>query len=253
MLYFAYSTINWGDTCDLSACFADIRGCGWRAVELFGHTLDWLGTPQRLQALLGDLRAATLFGSIELSASGRQLTVHKNRVDYCAAIGANTYSLVGAGRPRHRPPTSGEIHELAALCDAIAEHGASRGVTVAYHPHTRCTVQYESEIDALMDATRQLTLCLDISHIALVGEDPAAHLRKYRARLGSVHLKDYGNGDFVELGRGAINIDIAGFLRELEAQQFAGWVVVEQSTSDVSARHSAELNAAYVRALGYAL
>jgi sugar phosphate isomerase/epimerase len=253
MLNFAYSTINWGDACDLPACFDDIRSTGWRAVELFAHSLEWMGTPRRLKSLLGDLRAATLFASIDLPSSDRQITIHKNRLDYGAEVGASAYGLVGAGRPRSRPPTSGELDDLSSLCEAIAEHGAKIGVTVGYHPHTRCTVQYEHEIDHLIARTKHLKLCLDISHVTVVGEDPIAHLRKYSDRIGYVHLKDYGNGDFVELGRGTINMNIAGFLRELEAQSFGGWVVVEQSTSDVSAKHSAEINAAYLRGLGYTL
>jgi inosose dehydratase len=253
MIKFAYSTINWGDTCDLRAAFDEIRQTGWGAVELFGHSLEWLGTPRRLAGLFEGLKPATLFGSVDLPSSDRQRTIHKNRIDFCAEIGATAYGLVGAGRPRSRPPNDAEMRDLADLCDDLAAHGAALGVAVAYHPHTRCTVQYEHEIDQLMALTKHLTLCLDVSHIAVVGEDPLAHIRKYRGRIGYLHLKDWGQGDFVELGRGIINIDFAACLRELEAQQFGGWVVIEQSTSEVSARHSAELNAAYLKGLGYAI
>ena len=251
MLKFAYSTINWGDTCDLAQAFAEIRQTGWRAVELFAHSLDWLGTPQRCKALLGDLQAATLFGSVDLPANDRQRITHKNRIEYCAAIGATAYGLVGAGRPRARPPTPEELRDLAGMCDDLAAFGKAHGVTVAYHPHTRCTVQTESEIDQLMTLTEHLTLCLDVSHIALVGEDPLAHLRKYRGRMGYAHLKDWGAGDFVELGRGTLGIDFGACLRELESQSFTGWVVLEQSLSAVSAAASARINADYLTKLGY--
>src|SRR5262245_23612889 len=72
-LRFAYSTINWGDTCDLGAALAEIRQAGWRAVELFGHTLDWLGPREELVQQLGGMAAATLFGGIEVPTSARQL------------------------------------------------------------------------------------------------------------------------------------------------------------------------------------
>lgn len=250
---FAYSTINWGDTCDLASAFADIRETGWHAVELFAHSLEWLGMPKRCKALLGDLKAATMFGSVDLPSSDKQRVIHKNRIDYCAEIGATAYGLVGAGRPRARPPTEAEIRDLANLCDDLAEHGKSVGVAVAYHPHTRCTIQYEHEIDQLMAFTQHLTLCLDVSHIALVGEDPIAHLRKYRNRLGYVHFKDWGNGDFVELGLGTIGIDFVASLRELERQAFTGWVVLEQSLSEVSAKHSAQINADFLKSKGFTI
>ena len=248
---FAYSTINWGETGDLAATLDEIRRTGWQAVELFAHSLEWMGLPGRLKSLLGPLSAATLFGSVELPSSGRQHVIHKNRIDYCAAVGATAYGLVGAGRPRARPPSPDELRDLAQLCDGLAAHGKAQGVTVAYHPHARCTVQYEHEIDQLMSLTQHLTLCLDVSHIALVGEDPVAHLRKYRDRLGYVHLKDWGAGDFVEMGRGTLGLDFGACLRELEQQAFGGWVVVEQSLSEVSAMHSAQINADYLKGLGY--
>ncbi|NJM42008.1 MAG: TIM barrel protein, partial [Anaerolineae bacterium] len=153
------------------------------------------------------------------------------------------------------PPSDEDMRDLANLCDDLAAHGKARSVTVAYHPHSRCTVQYEHETDHLLALTQHLMLCLDVSHVALAGEDPLAQLRKYRDRLGYVHLKDWGKGDFVELGQGdgTVPIDFGACLRELDAQQFKGWVVVEQSTSEVSAKHSAQINAAYLKNLGYAI
>ena len=250
-LRFAYSTINWGEYGDLAQMLDEIRQTGWRAVELFAHSLEWMGLPDRLKSLLGPLAAATLFGSVELPSSERQRVIHKNRIDYCAAVGASAYGLVGAGRPRARPPTLEEVRDLAQLCDDLAAHGKTQGVTVAYHPHSRCTIQYEHEIDQLMSLTQHLTLCLDVSHIALVGEDPVAHLRKYHDRLGYVHLKDWGAGDFVEMGLGTLGLDFGACLHELERQAFGGWVVVEQSLSEVSAKHSAQINASYLKGLGY--
>lgn len=250
MLRFAYSTINWGNTCDLRAAFDDIRSAGWHAVELFDHSLDWLGTPDYLRGLLDGLRVATSFGSVDLPASARQLHIHKRRIEYAAALGAEAYGLVGAGRPRSRPPAAAEISELAQMCEALAMHAADLGVKVAYHPHTRCTVENEGEIDALMNETKSLTLCLDVSHIALVGEDPIAHLDKYYARLSYVHLKDWARGEFVEMGQGTLGIDFPACLKLLDDRGFAGWLVVEHSVSKTSPIDSAIANAQYLQHLG---
>jgi inosose dehydratase len=253
MLRFAYSTINWGSTCDLEAAFDDIRSAGWRAVELFDHSLDWMGTPDHMRGLLKELKVATSFGGVELPASDRAITIHKRRIEFAAAIGADAYGLVGAGRPRSRPPTAGEISELAKLCETLAVHGAMLGVKVAYHPHTRCTVENEGEIDALMNETKTLTLCLDVSHIALVGEDPIAHLNKYYERLGYVHLKDWAKGEFIEMGQGTIGIDFPACLKLLSDKGFAGWLVVEHSISKTSPIDSAIANAQYLQSLDYSI
>ena len=129
-------------------------------------------------------------------------------------------------------------------------YGAEQGVVVAYHPHVACTVETEEEIDTLMGQTQQLKLCLDVSHIALVEEDPLEHLEKYRDRLGYLHLKDWAKGKFVELGEGSLGIDFPAFLKRLDEQQYPAWIVVEQSRSDLSPLHSAQVNADYLAGFG---
>jgi inosose dehydratase len=252
-LRFAYSTINWGTKPDLAATFKEIRQAGWQAVELFDHPLDWLGTPAHLTRLMGNLRAATSFGIVDVPSSTEQLTIHKRRMEYAALFGVEMYGLVGGGRLRTRPPTLDEYKNLAASCEELAKFGAPLGVGLAYHPHTGCTIETEAEIDILLNETKRTLLCLDASHIGLVGEDPVAHLRKYRSRTGYVHLKDWAAGKFVEMGQGAIGLDFAAILRELEAQKFGGWVVIEQSRSDAAPAQSARTNAKYLRGLNYSL
>lgn len=250
-LRFAYSTINWGTTPEMAGVAAEILGAGWGAVELFWHDLGWLGPPDRLREALGGLRVATLFGAMKLPTDRAQLTRLRHEIAYAADVGAAHYGLIGGDRHRQRPPTAGEITEVAAFCEELARFGASLGVDVAYHPHVACTIETGAEIDRLLDATTALTLCLDVSHIALVGEDPLAHWARYRERTSYVHLKDWARGKFVEVGEGTLGIDFAGFLQALEVARFPGWVVLEQSRSDASPQHSAQVNAAALRRLGY--
>lgn len=251
-LRFAYSTINWGTTPDLARAFEEIHAAGWRAVELFWHSLDWLGPPARLLPLLGELEVATLFGVFELPITDAQMVRMKNEIAYAAELGAAHYGLIGGTRLRWRPPSDEEYDDLARFCEELAVFGRDQHeVEVAYHPHVACTIETEEEIDRLMASTERLMLCLDASHIALVGEAPLAHLAKYRERTSYIHLKDWARGKFVEMGAGEIGIDFAAILRDLESVDFPGWVVVEQSRSDVSPMRSAETNAAYVRSLGY--
>lgn len=250
-LRFAYSTINWGAMCDIPAALADIREAGWGAVELFGHSLDMLGTPQSLNDILNGLAPATLFAGIELPDSPTQRTKLHNHIRFASEIGAEAFGLVGGARLRWRPPALEEYAELASLCEDLALFGNALGVTVSYHPHVACTIETSEEIEVLMRQTRYLKLCLDASHIALVGEDPLTVLDTWWDRLGYIHLKDWGRGKFAELGRGTIDIDFPNILEELTRRKFGGWVVLEQSQSDVSPLESARINAAYLRGLGY--
>jgi inosose dehydratase len=252
-LRFAYSTINWGTKPALAQAFKEIRQAGWKAVELFNHPLDWLGLPAHLTKAMGGLIPATSFGAVDLPISAEALAIEQQRMDYAALFGVEMYGLVGGGRLRQRSPNAAEYTELAKACEQLARYGASRGIGLAYHPHTGCTIETEAEIDILLNETQKTLLCLDASHIGLVGEDPVAHLRKYRGRTGYVHLKDYANGHFVEMGQGNIGLDFAAILGELEAQKFLGWVVIEQSRSDISPAASAKANAKFLRGLGHSL
>lgn len=255
MLRFGYSTLNWGETYDVPQMLGEVRQAGWTALELFNLPLNWLGPHTVLQAQLAaaGVKVATFFGAVDVPADDKALTVHRRRIDYAALVGAEAYGLVGGNRLRWRPPTKEEYANLARFCEELARYGAERGVTVAYHPHVACTVETEDEIDMLLEQTQHLTLCLDASHIALVEEDPIAHLRKYRERTGYIHLKDWAKGKFMELGQGSLGIDFPAILHELEAQKFAGWVIIEQSRSDISPLHSARINAEYLQSRGYSL
>jgi inosose dehydratase len=192
-----------------------------------------------------------LFSGIELPITDEQRKVQRNRIAFAAEIGASDYGLVGGARLRFRSPTAAEYAELAAFCEELAVFGAGLDVTVSYHPHGACTIETSEEIDLLIGQTAALRLCLDASHIALVDEDPITVLDHYWDRLGYIHLKDWGRGKFQELGRGSIGIDFPGILGHLADRRFTGWVVLEQSQSDVSPRESAQINADYLRAHGY--
>ena len=250
-LRFAYSTINWGAECDLPAALADIRATGWGAVELFGHSLDLLGTPASLTAQLADLTPATLFSGVSLPVSALQSGKLQNHIQFASEIGATALGLVGGARLRWRPPTQQELAELASFCEDLAAFGKDRGVVVSYHPHVACTIETSEEIDQLLQQTRELKLCLDASHIALVGEDPLSVIDRYWERTGYIHLKDWGRGKFQELGHGDLGIDFSGILQMLKDRGFGGWIVLEQSQSDQSPRDSARVNAEYLRQLGY--
>lgn len=252
-LRFAYSTINWGTKPDLAAAFREIREAGWGAVELFDHSLDWLGTFDTLRAALDGLQVATFFGGLEVMVDANQINVHKRRIEYAAKMGATMYGLVGGSRLRWRSPNMDEYRNLASACEELAVFGADHGVTIGYHPHTGCTIETQEEIDILLNETKVMQLCLDASHIILVDEDPVSHLRLYKERTGYIHVKDWAKGKFVELGLGTVGLDFPAIFAELEAQKFNSWIVVENSRSDVSPAHSAKLNADYVQQLGYGL
>lgn len=120
-------------------------------------------------------------------------------------------------------------------------------LTLVFHPETESHVQFEHQIEALLDQTDPdlVSLCLDIGHHANCGGDPVAFMRRHHARIPYVHLKSIdaavrdevrekslpftpavGMGLFCEPEQGAV--DFLGFRDVLDEVGYDGWVTVEQ-------------------------
>ena len=67
-----------------------------------------------------------------------------------------------------------------------------RGVRAVLHPHAGGYVEFEDEIERLLDAVPadELGLCLDTGHALYAGSDPAELLARYGERVEHLHLKD---------------------------------------------------------------
>lgn len=129
----------------------------------------------------------------------------------------------------------------------LGEYTASRGIMAAFHPHAGTTVQYESQIERLLELTDPglAQLCLDVGHHAYARGDPVAFFRKHHDRVVYLHLKDVdqaianrarsanwtfdravSEGAFVDLGQGCV--DLEAIDRVAQEVGFDGWGIVEQ-------------------------
>ncbi|MGA0068418.1 MAG: sugar phosphate isomerase/epimerase family protein [Miltoncostaeaceae bacterium] len=146
--------------------------------------------------------------------------------------------------------------ELAAqrLAQAV-ELARSHGLAASFHPHISTYVESAWEVDRLL-ATTDVTLTLDIGHMALAGADPVACVHAWADRIDHVHIKDVdqsvlarakrdGRTDFDEwwsdvcVPLGAGDVDIEGVLDALAERDYSGWLVVEQDRAPTSAEQLA--------------
>ncbi len=139
------------------------------------------------------------------------------------------------------------------------EYARARGFAPTFHHHMGTRVQTPAEIEQLLERT-DVGLLLDTGHLLAAGGDPLRALRDWRERIDHVHLKDvrlellrssagwddaWRRGVFCELGSGEVDLD--GFLQELRAAEYAGWLVIEQDRIPRRDEDPAEAAAAQVR------
>jgi inosose dehydratase len=131
--------------------------------------------------------------------------------------------------------------------DAIGNYTSANGITSVYHPHADSVIQYEDQIEDLLDRTDPTTvsLCLDIGHHAYAGGDPVEFMRRHHSRIPYLHLKnvdatvmssvrenDFSFVEAVELGAFTTLdsgiVDVRALRQVIEDSGFDGWAVVEQ-------------------------
>jgi inosose dehydratase len=145
------------------------------------------------------------------------------------------------------------------------------GLRTAFHHHCAGYVETPDEIAALIGRTDPslVGLCLDSGHATYGGGSPLELLKRHAARTWHVHFKDcepriaerarqeewdyqtaVRHGLFCELGRGTV--DFPALLRQLEATDYTGWIVVEQDVLPTMGAplESATRNRRYLRSLG---
>ncbi len=162
--------------------------------------------------------------------------------------------------------TDDEWALLAGGLRLVCEQAVASGVRVHYHNHVGTYVETPAEVDRFLleTAGEDLDLCFDTGHYAYGGGDPTAFVLDHAAQIGYLHLKDVSASVlaeardqgwsflealrhiiFCEFGDGIV--DIPKVIDVLKANDYAGWVIVEQDTSARDSTESATASRAYLR------
>lgn len=140
------------------------------------------------------------------------------------------------------PPAWSELVQTTLrLCEAADRHG----LRAAFHPHAQSHVEYEAQIERLLEDAPPLTLCLDLGHHAYCGGDPVAFLRRHADRVSYLHLKsvdeEFANrvrrdgipfaeavakGVFVEPSEGVV--DFRALRDAIDEVGYDGYAIIEQ-------------------------
>jgi inosose dehydratase len=185
-----------------------------------------------------------------------------------------------------RAPTAGRSEEAQRLRGAdragfldrirtVARIGVEEfGLQVAMHAHAAGFVEFEDELEDVLDAIEPslLGICLDTGHCEYAGFDPVAFYRRHSQRVSYLHFKDIdpevrrraieqrtgfydacAAGLFCNLGDGIV--DFRALKGALVAGGFSGWATVEQDRDPNGERSTlldATANLAYLKRNGLA-
>ncbi|MFK7867837.1 MAG: TIM barrel protein [Roseobacter sp.] len=205
----------------------------------------------------------------------------------CRALvthGAEHLVLIDSISPR-RAGTAGraadaeqmDAGEWAAFRDRIvhvAQMGADHGLTVGIHAHAAGFMDFEPELERLLDEVDEssLKICFDTGHHSYAGFDPIGFMERHIGRISYMHFKDIdpivkadviakntgfydacGQGIFCNLGDG--DVDFARVRDILTENGFKGWCTVEQDCDptlpDTDPVGDAKTNRTYLSSIGF--
>ena len=256
-LCFGYAAITWGGK-DVQA-IDEIAALGFRGIQLRQSAVaTWGDRPQELKQLLAD-RHLTLVAlssgdvSLDPAAEQAELAQHTRNARFVRDVGGRYLQVIDQ-RPRDRAPTGDDFRRMGRLLTEIGRRSADLGIPLGYHNHVGALGESPAEIAQVLDAAdpRFVRFLLDTAHLQRAGGDPAQAVRQHAGRLLFLHLKDLdASGQFVELGRGKVNMPAV--FAALDEIGFDGWGVVELDSVPDATRTAQECGAVarrYLEAAG---
>ena len=252
-LRFAYNT-NGTASHRLDDALVLMREAGYDGVALtldYNHfdpfAPDWADQAEALRRRLDELKLGSVIETgarylldprakheptfVTASAEGRARRVAflQRAVDVAAILGSETVSF-WAGVPKagvNRDQARGWLRDGVKQ---VVSYAQGKGVVASLEPEPGMLVETVDDFAALARDLPNLRLALDVGHCLVTGErDPAAAVREFAGRLGTVSIEDMKRGEHVHLAFGEGDMDTPGILDALEEIGFPGLVCVELS------------------------
>jgi len=154
--------------------------------------------------------------------------VSERALIFDAALKLGSPLVVITGRPRTENglvPTIAGIKALLPLIEDLP-------VKLALEPHYGSQIQYIEDYEAIFDQVEssQVGITLDSGHFHSAGVDWRSLIRRFPERIYNFHVKDHVGTQSVPLGAG--EIDLRGYIEELDSIGYEGALAVELEVAD---------------------
>lgn len=163
----------------------------------------------------------------DASGRARRIGFLKRAVEIGAILNAEAVSF-WAGVPKPGVDRGEAKAWLVEGLKEIVDFAKASGVTPCLEPEPGMLIETLDDFASL--AVPGLSLALDTGHCLVTGErEPAAAVREFAGRTGTVAIEDMRRGEHVHLPFGEGDMDVPGVLDALEEVGFGKLVCVELS------------------------
>lgn len=188
-----------------------------------------------------------------LKHAGLHVTLDKLRdptpqIEYLRVTGAK--DICNSGLLRWGNLTLDDYREAIPILNEAGRRFKDAGLDLHYHNHDFEFLKVAGEatgMDILFDGLNPdyLDFCVDVAWVDKGGLQPSQFLREHNDRIGYIHLKDYDESGWTELGKGVVDFhSIIPVLPELHRVK---WVIVEQDSTKLDPYESISISRRFLR------
>ncbi len=212
---------------DLDRLTSNFRAEGYEGLQLkAGQFLPYVDSPAEFTAKFtqpGVASALIYYDELDDQRLGAVL-------QFAATVGSELVVFC-----HNRTRDSVQPGERAAIAQQLAVSGKKArdlGLALSLHHHYDQPVMLPEDVREFWSAIEPglVGLTVDTAHLAKSGvDDIPAFLAEFAPLIDNIHLKDYADGQWHLLGEG--DLDLEGILRQLAADDFDGWLCVDEEST----------------------
>ena len=217
------------------------------AVAKAGYAGVECGAPKDVKGCLEKLKSRGLkLGATHVGL--KSLANPKPLVDFLHAGGAQ--DLCNSGLMDWNKRTLADYGEAIQKLNAAGKALRQEGIRLHYHNHDFELAKVDGNrtgMDLLLEGldAEACDLCVDVAWVKRGGADPAEFLKQHGERVGFLHLKDFNDEGWIELGQG--KVDFAAILKVLPALKKVSWAMIEQDSTKLDPLESIAISRANLR------
>lgn len=238
---------------DVKGVIAKVAAAGYKQVETYGYSKKngfWGLSAQEFKTLLTKHGLTSPSGHYGLESEQDQ----DDAIEAAKILGQEYLTMPYIDEKKRK--TAGDIRNLVAEINKLAEKAKQHGLKMAYHNHDFEFQKVDGVMlyEELLKGTNPSLVHfeMDIYWVVRSNQDPVAWINKYPGRFTMVHVKDMDKANpelNTEVGKGSIN-----FKSIFAKAKTAGlkYYIVEQENFSIDPYVSITQSAKYLRTVLFA-